>query len=537
MSIRTLLFGTLILAAALSVTFASLAWMLKAQLDAVEKAEERRFWSQALATELIASSELLTAFARNFVITGDERYRRHYGQVLDMRNGLYAIPDESLTVYWQLVLAGRRPEPANNDIGDASLEKRMLSAGVTLEEFALLKDAQARSDTLAKLEETAMQNPLRRQSASLPGKGPIVANNSAIALLYSPEYYEAKASIMEPIALFSDALHERTSTELEAANDRAANLVIGLMISCFLLLVFIGAVTVELRRRLVRRGANLLRTVERISAGDLGARTGERGKDEVAMLANAFDVMAGRLEETINRALKQAQELHDQRAHSEKLLHNILPVLIADRLKNGESNIADTFPEVTVLFADIVGFTKLSASLPPRKLVDILNNLFGRFDEMSLDYGLEKIKTIGDCYMVVGGVPQRSATHCQQVAQFALAAMRAIDEYNLQTGQSLQMRMGIHTGTVVAGIVGKQKYSYDLWGDVVNTASRLENTSLPGRIHVTNTVRSRLLDDFELEKRGDIELQGMGSIETFFLIREKAEWQPALLCDDEGGTG
>jgi class 3 adenylate cyclase len=259
-------------------------------------------------------------------------------------------------------------------------------------------------------------------------------------------------------------------------------------------------------------------TVERIAAGDLGARTGERGVDELGLLARSIDSMAGRLEQALGEARDHAKELDEQRAHSEKLLNNILPVLIADRLKKGESNIAETFPEVTVLFADLVGFTQLSASIPPRQLVHILNDIFGRFDELALEHGLEKIKTIGDCYMVVGGVPERSPTHCQQVARFATAALRVIEGYNAETGRQLQMRLGIHTGTVVAGIVGKQKYSYDLWGDVVNTASRLEGASLPGRIHVTDAVRARLLEEFHFEPRGPVEIKGKGMMETWFMV-------------------
>jgi len=531
MTIRTLLFSMLISAALLSAAAASLALLLKNQLEAAEEAGARSLQGQALATELIDSSERLTAFARNFAATGDERYRRYYKQTLDMRNGLYNPPSESLSVYWQLVLAGQRPEPTATDDKDQSLEKRMLASGVTLEEFALLKDAQGRSDTLAKLEETAMNDLVGRSSTGLAAEASLSGRAAAIAMLYSPDYYETKAAIMEPVALFVQSLNARLLGELDAANDQAAKLVVALILTSVSLFVLMGVLAVEMRRRLAQRGGNLLRAVERISAGELGARARDTGDDEVALLANAFDEMAERLEQSLNQARQQARELDEQRAHSEKLLHNILPVLIADRLKGGEANIAETFPEVTVLFADIVGFTKLSASMHPQKLVDILNNIFGRFDEMLTEFGLEKIKTIGDCYMVVGGVPERSPIHCQQVARFALAALQTLDQYNREAGQNLQMRMGIHTGTVVAGIVGTRKYSYDLWGDVVNIASRLETTSLPGRIHVANAVRTRLLDDFELEERGQVEIRGLGATQTYFLTQEKAEWGPASLDD------
>lgn len=525
-TIRALFFSMLVSSALLSAVVASLALMLKFQMEAVEDAGARRLQGQALATELIDSSEGLTAFARNFAATGDERYRRFYNQTLDMRNGLYAPPNESLSVYWQLVLAGQRPELTVTNNRGQSLEKRMIASGVTLEEFALLKDGQGRSDTLAKLEETAMDNLIRGSRSSAAAVASPAGRTATTAVLYSPEYYEAKASIMKPLALFTQSLNVRLSGELDTAHDRAANLAAWLILTSVSLFALMGVLAVEMRRRLAMRGGNLLRAVERISAGELGARAKDAGSDEVAILANAFDEMAERLEQSLNQALQQAHELNEQRAHSEKLLHNILPVLIADRLKGGETNIADTFPEVTVLFADIVGFTKLSASISPQKLVDILNSIFGRFDDMLSEFSIEKIKTIGDSYMVVGGVPERSPIHCQQVARFALAAMKTVDQYNRDTGQNLQMRIGIHTGTVVAGIVGTRKYSYDLWGDVVNIASRLESTSLPGRIHVANAVRTRLLDDFELEERGQVEIRGLGSVQTFFLTQEKVEFVP-----------
>src|SRR5262249_40918121 len=144
----------------------------------------------------------------------------------------------------------------------------------------------------------------------------------------------------------------------------------------------------------------------------------------------------------------QARALADARHQSEKLLNNILPAIIADRLQKGESMIAETFPEVTILFADIVGFTALSAQLRPVMIVNMLNDVFGRFDDLAAKYGLEKIKTIGDCYMLVGGIPDRSPTHCQQVAEFALAALASFKDYSAGARQPLSIRIGIHTGTV-----------------------------------------------------------------------------------------
>ena len=517
MTIRNLLLSLVFVAVPLSMLVPALAWMLGRELDAAEAAQERRHLSHQLAQELLSSSEKLTAFARSDVVTGEPRYRDHFQQVLDLRNGILALPRERSEVYWAMVLAGQLPAPMDSADGSMALEKRMLGAGITLEEFALLKEAQYRSDKLVELEHRAMFDLMRVPSSEQDTGLAMKERAMAIALLHGQEYNEAKASIMDPIGRFTNAVDERTRAELALLNTRASRMLFGLLLTSAALLALFLLMVVLLQRRLVRRGAGLIHTVERIAAGDLKARTGESGSDELALLSRTIDDMAARLEIALDEAHSKARELNEQRAHSEKLLNNILPVLIADRLKKGESNIAEIFPEVTVLFADIVGFTQLSASIAPRQLVHILNDIFGRFDELAVKHGLEKIKTIGDCYMVVGGVPERSSTHCQQVAHFAIDALQALEDYHAVNGQQLSMRIGMHTGTVVAGIVGKQKYSYDLWGDVVNTASRLEGSGLPGRIQVTDVVRSRLSEEFQFESRGPVELKGKGMVDTWFL--------------------
>jgi class 3 adenylate cyclase len=208
---------------------------------------------------------------------------------------------------------------------------------------------------------------------------------------------------------------------------------------------------------------------------------------------------------------------------SEKLLLNILPSSISARLKTDGESIADGFAEVSVLFADIVGFTDLSQRLSPDALVRMLNRIFSAFDDLAERFGLEKIKTIGDAYMVACGLPLARADHAQAIARMALEMQRALDRLNAEEGYGLKVRIGIHTGPVVAGVIGKRKFIYDLWGDTVNTASRMESSGLPGVIQVTAEVFERLRGEFELEPRGPVSVKGKGEMSTYLLLREKPE--------------
>lgn len=210
-------------------------------------------------------------------------------------------------------------------------------------------------------------------------------------------------------------------------------------------------------------------------------------------------------------------ELSLEQARSEKLLLNILPKSIANRLKDNDMRIADSHEEVTILFADIVGFTKMTASMPPAELVDLLSRLFSRFDGLADQLGLEKIKTIGDGYMVVGGAPVSRDDHATVIAQLALGMQRELAAFNEQTGNSLQMRIGISSGPVVAGVIGTSKFAYDIWGDSVNMASRMEKTSLPGTIQVSEATYQLLKNHYTLEPRGLIEIKGKGQVNTYLL--------------------
>jgi class 3 adenylate cyclase len=217
---------------------------------------------------------------------------------------------------------------------------------------------------------------------------------------------------------------------------------------------------------------------------------------------------------------------------SESLLLNVLPKPIAERLKDEKGVIADGFQEVTVLFADIVGFTALSSTIAPRELVNILNSIFFEFDELAERYGLEKIKTIGDAYMVAGGLPAPRPDHAEAVADMALAMVECVKRVGARYPFTLDIRVGIHSGPAVAGVIGAKKFSYDVWGDTVNTASRMESHGETGRIQVSRTTADHLREGYELERRGVIPIKGKGEMETFYLLGEKSAPQDDRAADD-----
>lgn len=216
------------------------------------------------------------------------------------------------------------------------------------------------------------------------------------------------------------------------------------------------------------------------------------------------------------------REKEEAQERSERLLINILPKPIADRLKRDPTAIADGYAEVTVLFADIVDFTKFSSGVPPQELVAVLNDVFSEFDELAERYGLEKIKTIGDAYMVVGGLPNARPDHAEAVAGMALEMHEALALCAARTGTPLKLRIGIHIGPVVAGVIGRKKFIYDLWGDTVNTASRMESHGLPGSIQVTQEAYERLRGRFVFQDRGLISIKGKGEMAVYLLLGRKS---------------
>ncbi|MDJ1180198.1 adenylate/guanylate cyclase domain-containing protein [Roseofilum sp. BLCC_M91] len=222
---------------------------------------------------------------------------------------------------------------------------------------------------------------------------------------------------------------------------------------------------------------------------------------------------------------KQAEEaLRQEKERSEKLLLNILPEAIANQLKHNQSSLAEDFESVTILFADIVGFTPLAAQVQPIQLVDMLNQVFSSFDQLTETYGLEKIKTIGDAYMVAGGLPDPMPNHLDIMARMALSMQAYMGQFKTPMGDDFQIRIGMHIGSVIAGVIGKKKFIYDLWGDTVNVASRMESSGEPGKIQVTEAVYESLKEQYVLEKRGKIFVKGKGEMDTYWLVAH----QPTL---------
>lgn len=223
----------------------------------------------------------------------------------------------------------------------------------------------------------------------------------------------------------------------------------------------------------------------------------------------------------ISDRIRAEQALRLEQHKSERLLLNILPKPIADQLKQFEGSLAQQFAEATILFADIVGFTPLAAQMSPLELLNLLNQIFSAFDQLAEKHGVEKIKTIGDAYMVAGGLPVPKDNHAEAIAQMALDMQQAIHRFQAQQGKSFQIRIGINTGPVVAGVIGIKKFSYDLWGDAVNVASRMESSGTPGRIQVTAATKERLQDKYLFEERGEIAVKGIGKMISYWLIGRK----------------
>lgn len=282
-------------------------------------------------------------------------------------------------------------------------------------------------------------------------------------------------------------------------------------------IIFGVTILLLLERVVLKRVTSLSKEVETIgNQNNLALRVKESGNDEISLLSYSINGMLEKIE-------VGAKQLAVEQEKAERLLLNILPEPIAEQLKQSQDAIAEHFDAVTILFADIVGFTPLSAKLGPIELVSLLNRVFSTFDHYAERLGLEKIKTIGDAYMVAAGLPLPRRDHAEAIAEMALAMQQAVIELQNELNENVQIRIGINTGVVVAGVIGTRKFIYDLWGDAVNVASRMESSGEPGSIQVTAATYELLKEKYILQHRGQVQVKGKGEMETYWLLGRKRQ--------------
>ncbi|MGB2407515.1 MAG: adenylate/guanylate cyclase domain-containing protein [Paracoccaceae bacterium] len=252
-----------------------------------------------------------------------------------------------------------------------------------------------------------------------------------------------------------------------------------------------------------------------MSSGNTTIELPVKSKDEIGLLTENFNHMVVNLRDQREAIEKQIEE-------NTKLLLNVLPPPIAERLKSGESNIADAYPSASIIFTDLVGFTAWSKGMPAMAVLTMLDELFGSFDEVARELGVEKIKTMGDAYMAVCGLPTPNENHPQVMAKLALGILGKLEDFNRRNGTELKMRVGLHCGPVVAGVIGTSKFIYDLWGESVNMASRMESTGIPNQIQISENFYEAIKDQYKTELRGEITVKGAGQVKTY-MLQEAAE--------------
>lgn len=497
--------------------------------------EQRRFASYKLADELRQSSDDLTRMARLYVTTGDERFADHFNEVLAIRMGKAPRPREYDLVYWDLVTEdGARPRESGEAI---SLDDLMVEQGFSVEEFRKLTEAREKSDKLVGMENVAM-NAVRGRFADDRGGFTRTADpdlDLARSIMFGPDYLREKAQIMTPINEFLQILDRRTNAEVGELRKQMGKVVLGSLGFGFGALLFSLLALLWLRKRVLHPLALVAAATDHVAKGDYEQRVEYESSDELGTLVTAFNAMVEQTRASVEKLKASNDTLEEHRKDlerekniSESLLLNVLPAVIARRLREGETPIADEFPEVSVMFADLVNFTELAEKLGPFELVKLLNEIFEMFDQRLDEFGLEKIKTIGDCYMVVAGIPEPQADHAKRIGEFALAVRDDFQRFAAGRGLGISLRIGVHSGTAIAGVVGTKKFTYDLWGDVVNVASRIESTGQPGRIHVSEAFMIRLKDTFQFSDHATVELKGKGPMATYFLEGRRYEQSSPL---------
>ncbi len=457
---RFLLFFFIFLGILLASLLISLLLLRYFAIQQIKSADEL-YHSYKIAAELRKSSVDLTNMARLYVITGDKKYQDYFNEIISIRKGTSPRPLHYDQVYWDRVVATKHPGPYG---ARESIISMMIQNDFTLREFELLHTAIERSNALGQIEIQAMN---MRDGKYDDGTGTYSIRSApnlpqAIKLVFGEKYMQKKASIMSPIQQFFASVDARTKNNYYRYSQwMLYDLVIAIILALLSTIVMVISV------------------------------------------------------------LKALNSLSVATKQSEMLLLNVLPKPIAERLKNGEEQIADEFSQASVMFADIVGFTQMTASLGAKVVVPLLNSLFESFDNLTELYNIEKVKTIGDNYMAVAGVPIPNASHAINLADYALAVLAKLDEFNEQHHIKVQMRIGMTFGPVVAGVIGHKKFIYDVWGNVVNIASKMEATSLPGKIQITEKMALLLEDNFITQAREPIEVKGVGVLKNYFLIDRK----------------
>ena len=483
-----------------------------------------------LSEEMRMTSEFLTRFSRRYVLKKDPKVHDWYNQILDIRDGKIAKPGNYNTLYWDLVSVGLESPPDIKNTNGIPLTTEFSRVSFSNIATQKLIESKTKSDALSRMESIAM-HAINGEYDDGTGSFKILKKPDerfATKIITDDAYLQAKAEVVKPLADVARIIDEESKEKIDELEKTSTTLTqIQTLLSLGLLFwATLGAF--YLYKRVALRLVNLDKAVKAINRGNFTINLQTSGRDEIGQVGETLN----KLIFSINDSFKEleskstalegvSKELQIERDQTEKLLYNILPAVIASRIRNGEEMIAETYPEVTVFFADIVDFTTLSSSLGPHQTVNMLNDIFGKFDALAEEFKIEKIKTIGDCYMAVAGMPSRDPFHCQHVAQFALAALKIVTDMSANNPFQISVRIGIHTGTVAAGIVGKKKFSYELWGDVVNIANRFEGSSKPDSIHVSDTVRIRLNDDYYFEQTHDLEIKGKGSFPTYYLIAKK----------------
>ncbi len=315
------------------------------------------------------------------------------------------------------------------------------------------------------------------------------------------------------------------AVERLAFNQQRTTFIVGVISICALCTGLILAFIIS--RKFSRTIIELRDAAQKVAAGHRTISVQARGNDELGDLAHSFNAMVKNIDGMFKDIEEMFVELEDKsldlasvNEQNQSLLLNVLPQNIAERLKRGETLIADAHEHTTILFADIVGFTRLSTEYSAIQIVEILNWIFSVYDDLTAQFGLEKIKTIGDSYMAAAGVPLANPMHTEVVARMSVAILRETQLFAEQSGININVRVGMHTGNIVAGVIGQKKFIYDVWGDTVNTASRMESSGEAGKVHISEAVYEALkhhTEEFLFEERGEILVKGKGSMRTYFL--------------------